>query len=64
VKLNVNFVSIGPLAKGNLGDYWTKYHCAAHHIEKRPTILTPQSIVIALRTSLNHNPVQLAAKAA
>jgi len=34
--------------KTNLGDYWTKHHCAAHHIEKRPTILTSQSIVAAL----------------
>jgi len=24
----------------NRGDYWTKHHCAAHHIEKRPEILT------------------------
>ena len=50
--------------KDNLGDYWTKHHCAAHHIDKRPTILTPQSIVTALRASLQRNPVQLAAKAA
>jgi hypothetical protein len=50
--------------KSNLGDYWTKHHCAAHHIEKRPTILTPQSIVTALRASLHRNPIQLAAKAA
>ena len=28
--------------KNNLGDYWTKRHCAAYHIEKRRTILTPQ----------------------
>ena len=51
-------------SKSNLGDYWTKHHCAAHHIEKCPTILTPQSIITALRTSLHRNPVQLAAKAA
>ncbi len=49
--------------KSNLGDYWTKHHCAVHHIEKSPTILTPQSIVTALCTSLHRNPVQLAAKA-
>jgi hypothetical protein len=24
----------------NLADYWTKHHCAAHHIEKRPELLT------------------------
>ncbi len=34
--------------KSNLGDYWTKHHCAAHHIEKCPTMLTPLSIVTAL----------------
>jgi hypothetical protein len=50
--------------KSNLGDYWMKHHCAAHHIEKRPTILTPQSTVTALRASLCRNPVQLTAKAA
>ena len=50
--------------KSNLGDYWTKHHCAAHHIEKRPTILTPQSILTALQASLHHTPVQLADKAA
>jgi hypothetical protein len=26
----------------NRADYWTKHHCAAHHIEKRPEILTPR----------------------
>jgi hypothetical protein len=51
-------------SKSNLGDYWTKHHCAAHHIEKRPTILTLQSTVTALRASLHRNPVQLTAKAA
>ena len=50
--------------KANLGNYWTKHHCAAHHIDKCPTILTPQSIVTALRASLHRNPNQLAAKAA
>jgi hypothetical protein len=50
--------------KSNLGDYWEKHHCAAHHIEKRPIILTPQSIVTALHASLHRTPVQLAAKAA
>jgi hypothetical protein len=50
--------------KSNLGDYWTKHHCAVHHIEKRPTILTPQSTITALRASLHRNPVQLTAKAA
>ena len=52
--------------KTNRGDYWTKHHCAAHHIEKRPTILTPTHIVTALRESLQRTPItnQIAAKAA
>ena len=50
--------------KTNSGDYWTKHHCVAHHIEKHPTILTPQSILTALQASLHRNPNQLAAKAA
>jgi len=50
--------------KAILGDYWMKHHCAAHHIDKCPTILTPQSIVTALRASLHRNPNQLAANAA
>ena len=50
--------------KDNLGDYWTKHHCASHHIEKRPTILTPQRIVTDLQASLHRNSNQLAAKTA
>ena len=33
----------------NRADYWTKHHCAAHHIEKRPEILTPKIVLEALR---------------
>ena len=40
----------------NLADYWTKHHCAAHHIEKRPTILTSKFILDALRASTNRPP--------
>jgi hypothetical protein len=47
----------------NLGNYWTKHHCAAHHIKKPNTILTLQSIVTALQESLQCMPVQMAAKA-
>ncbi len=50
--------------KSNLGNYWTKHHCVAHHIEKCPTIFTPQSIDTALGASLHRNPNQLAANAA
>ncbi len=35
----------------NRADYWTKHHCAAHHIEQRPDILTPLFILEALRAS-------------
>ena len=31
------------------GDYWTKHHSAAHHRNMRSEILTPYSIVVALR---------------
>ena len=40
----------------NLADYWTKHHPASHHIEKRPTILTPKLILDALRASTNRTP--------
>jgi hypothetical protein len=40
----------------NRADYWTKHHCAAHHIKKRPTILTPKFILDALRASTNRTP--------
>jgi hypothetical protein len=29
-------------------DYRTKHHCAAHHIEKHPEILTPEIVLEAL----------------
>ena len=37
--------------KGNHADYWTKHFCAAHHREKRPSILTKASEVDKLRIS-------------
>jgi hypothetical protein len=40
----------------NLADYWTKHHCAAHHIEKRPEILTSTFIIDALRASTQRTP--------
>jgi hypothetical protein len=40
----------------NLADYWTKHHCAAHHIEKRPTILTPKNVLDALRAATKRTP--------
>jgi hypothetical protein len=50
--------------KTNLGDYWTKHHCAAHHVEKRNEILTPYSIVTALRASIARTPITNTARAA
>ena len=40
----------------NLGDYWTKHHCSAHHQEKQSEILTPLFIIQALRASTNRCP--------
>ena len=40
----------------NLADYWTKHHPTSHHIEKRPTILTPKYILEALRASTKRTP--------
>ena len=39
-----------------MADYWTKHHFAAHHVEKRPTILTPKIVLEALRASTNRTP--------
>jgi hypothetical protein len=36
--------------------YWTKHHCAAHHIEKRPKILTSKIVLDPLRASVKHTP--------
>ena len=48
----------------NKADYWTKHHCAAHHIEKRKEILTHKSVLAALRASLDRTPIHPAAAAA
>jgi hypothetical protein len=40
----------------NRADYWTKHHCAAHHINKRPEILTSKFILNALRASIQRTP--------
>jgi hypothetical protein len=45
--------------KTNLADYWTKHRCTAHHIEQCKQILTPQSIITALRESKQRNPTPL-----
>ena len=42
----------------NQADYWTKHHCAAHHREKRPDILTPLFILEALRASTKQAPAK------
>ncbi len=40
----------------NRADYWTKHHCAAHYIKKRPEILTSKFILDALRASTQQTP--------
>jgi hypothetical protein len=40
----------------NQANYWTKHHCAVHHIKKRPTILTSKFILDTLRASTNRTP--------
>jgi hypothetical protein len=40
----------------NRADYWTKHHCAAHHVEKRGDILTAKFILDALHASTNRTP--------
>ncbi len=40
----------------NRADYWTKHHCAAHHIEKHLEILTPKIVLEALRASVKRTP--------
>jgi hypothetical protein len=62
-KPNNNSVSIGAPARLTWATTGQKHHCAAHHIKKCNTILTPQSIITALQESHQHMPVQLAAKA-
>jgi hypothetical protein len=48
----------------NRADYWTRHHCTAHHIEKRPKILTPKIVLDALHASEKCAPPQPAAAAA
>jgi hypothetical protein len=48
----------------NMADYWTKHHCAAHHIEKRHDILTHKSALEALCASLKCTTAHPAAAAA
>jgi len=40
----------------NQADYWAKHHCTAHHIERRPEILTSKFILNALRASIQQTP--------
>jgi hypothetical protein len=40
----------------NSADYWTKHHCAAHHIEKHPKMLTPKIVLNALCASVKCTP--------
>jgi hypothetical protein len=45
--------------KTNLADYWTKHHCAAHHIKQRPQILMLLSVITALQASKERMPTPL-----
>jgi hypothetical protein len=45
--------------KTNLAVYWTKHHCAAHHIKQCPKFLMPQSMIIALQASKQCKPAPL-----
>jgi hypothetical protein len=45
--------------KTNLADYWTKHHCAAHHIEQRPQFLLPLSVITVLQASKECTPTPL-----
>jgi hypothetical protein len=40
----------------NRADYWTKHHCAAHHIKKQPKILIPKIVLDALCASVKRTP--------
>ena len=40
----------------NRANYWTKHHCAAHHIEKHPEILASKIILDALQASTQQTP--------
>ena len=42
----------------NRADYWTKHHCTAHHIAKRPGILTPKIVLEALLAAEPFTPSQ------
>ena len=39
--------------KGNLADFWTKHHCAAHHRAFRPMIITSKKYLDAMQATLN-----------
>ena len=42
--------------KNNKGDYFTKHFCPATHRERRPTFLTPRSVLDALRAAFGKKP--------
>ena len=44
------------LGPTNNADYYTKHFCEAHHREKRPKILTPKSVLNALRLAQGKTP--------
>ena len=46
---------------GNRADYWTKHFCAAHHREKRDSILTRVETLQELRKALGRKPYRFRA---
>ena len=40
----------------NNADYYTKHFCEAHHRKKRPKLLTPKSVLNALRIAQGKTP--------
>ena len=42
--------------KHNKGDYFTKYFCPATHRERRPTFLTPRSVLDAMWAAFGKKP--------
>jgi hypothetical protein len=48
-----------PPGKTNLANYYTKHHCSEHHVKQRPQILTPPSIIAALRASKQRTPAPM-----
>ena len=58
-KAQQQFVFFWRPGKTNLADYYTKHHCSAHHVEQRPQILTPLSVIRAPQASKQRTPAPM-----